>query len=135
MKNTHLILRSMLFLVALTGILSGVALLLPWSTTVDWLKRLEIHGVPASLPAPIIEYWLMMMAAACAVIGYLYLVAALKLEKYRIILPFLGWSLLFIGVTAGYHGVRLGIPPWPFYADMLICAVCGSGIVWCAKKV
>jgi hypothetical protein len=135
MKPNIILLRAMLIVVALTGLFSGVAVFIPWKSTVAILKRLGIEGVPTAFSSPIIEYWLLMMAATCVVVGYLYLVAALNPQKYRNILPILGWGLILIGITAGYHGFRLGLPPWPFYADIGICAVCGPGILWFSRRV
>jgi hypothetical protein len=127
-------LRAMLILVALSGLHCIVFLFIPWEWTLAVVKWLEIKGVPEEC-SPIIEYWMLMMAALCVIIGYLYLIAALNPQKYRNILPILGWALVFIGLAAGYHGFRLGLPPWPFYADLGICAVCGPGIVWLSRSV
>jgi hypothetical protein len=124
----------MLVVVALSGLHCIVFLLIPWEWTIAVVKWLEIRGVPDRY-SPITEYWMLMMAALCVVIGYLYFVAALNPPKYRNLLPILGWALVFIGITAAYHGFRLGLPPWPFCADVGICAVCGPGIVCLAKKV
>jgi hypothetical protein len=134
MRFDLLFLRAMLILVALSGLHCVVFLFIPWERTLAVVKWLKIEGVPDRY-SPITEYWALMMAALCVVIGYLYLVAALKPQKYRNVLPILGWALVFIGVTAGYHGFRLGLPPWPFYGDLVICAVCGPGIVWLARRV
>lgn len=135
MKKLNLtILRAMLILVSLTGLHCVVFLFIPWDWTLAVVKWLKIQGVSDKY-SPIIEYWMLMMAALCVVIGYLYLVAALNPQKYRNLLPILGWALVFIGITAGYHGFRLGLPPWPFYGDLVICAVCGPGIVWLAKRM
>jgi len=98
---------------------------------VRWLK---IEGVPAA-PPPIIEYWMLLMAAMCVVIGYFYLIAALNPWKHRALLPILGWSLVFMGAAAVYHGLRLGLPPWPYCADVAICAVCGPGILWFGRGI
>lgn len=134
MNSPIILLRATLFIVASTGLFSGVALFVPWETTVALLKRLSIGGVPSSFSAPIIEYWMLMMAACAVVVGWLYLVAGLRPHKYKVILPILGWGLLFIGVTAGYHGFRLGLPPWPFYADLAVCSVCGPVIIWSSRR-
>lgn len=135
MKLDLLLLRIMLIVVALTGLVGVVDLFISWETTVGIMGRLGIAGVPAASPSPIIEYWLRMMAAVSVVVGYLYLVAALNPWKFKSLLPILGWGLILIGVTAGYHGFRLGLPPWPFYADLGICAICGPGIVWLSRRV
>jgi len=134
MRIQTALLRTMLILVSLTGLHCVVFLFMPWEWTIAVVKRLEIKGVPEEC-SPIIEYWMLMMAALCVVIGYFYLVAALNPQKYRNILPILGWALVFIGLTAGCHGIRLGLPSWPFYGDLVICAVCGPGIVWLSRRV
>jgi len=134
MRIQTALLKAMLILVALTGLHCVVFLFIPWEWTVAVVKWLKIPGVSDKC-SPVIEYWLMMMAAVCVVVGYLYLVAALNLQKYRNVLPILGWALVFIGITAGYHGFRLGLPAWPFYGDLVICGVCGPGIVWLSRRV
>ena len=135
MKPNLTLLRAMLVVVAVNGLFSGVALFIPWESTVAMLKWLRIEGVPTAFTSPIIEYWILMMAATCVVVGYLYLVAALNPQKYKNLLPVLGWGLVFIGITAGYHGFRLGLSPWPFYVDIVICGVCGPGIIWLSRRV
>ncbi len=135
MKLNLMILRSMLVVVAVTGLFGSVDLFISWETTASIMERLGITGVPPASPSPIIEYWLRMMAAVGVVIGYLYLVAALNPRKYQSVLPILGWGLILIGITAGYHGFRLGLPSWPFCADLGICAVCGPGIVWLSRAM
>jgi hypothetical protein len=134
MRFDLLLLRAMLILVALSGLHCIVFLFIPWEWTLAVVKWLNIEGVPDRY-GPITEYWMLMMAALCVVIGCLYLVTALNPQKYKNILPILGWALVFIGITAGYHGFRLGLPPWPFYGDLVICAVCGPGIVWLSKRI
>jgi hypothetical protein len=134
MRFDLLLLRAMLIVVALSGLHCIVFLFIPWEWTIAVVKWLKIEGVPDRY-SPITEYWALMMAALCVVIGYLYLVTALNLQKYKNVLPILGWALVFIGITAGYHGFRLRLPPWPFYGDLVICAVCGPGIVWLARRV
>lgn len=135
MKIDIAILRLMLILVAVMGLSCGGVPFIPWESTAAIIKHLAIQDVPAVLSSPIIEYWLMTMAAVCVVVGYLYLVAAVNPAKYKNVLPILGWGLVLIGITVGYHGFRLGLPPWPFYADLLTCGLCGPGIVWLLRKV
>jgi len=96
-----------------------------WNDVYIICKGTKIKTIIKDVPeecSPIIEYWMLMMAA-------------LNLQKYRNILPILGWALVFIGITAGYHGFRLGLPAWPFYGDLVICGVCGPGIVWLSRRV
>lgn len=135
MKHGNLVLlRLLLLVVAAAGLFSSVALFIPWATTVAILKQIGIGGVPAAFSSPIIEYWMFTSAAVSGVVGYLYLVAALKPEKFWPIVPILGWGLIFIGVAVGYHGFRLGLPLWPLGGDLGICAVCGPGIIWLSKS-
>ncbi len=134
MKPDLILLRVMLIVVAVTGLPCGGVLFIPWESTVAIVKRLGIGGVPPA-PSPIIEYWMLMMAAVCVVVGYLYLVAALDPWRYKSVLPILGWGLILIGAAAAYHGFRLRLAPWPFYADLGVCALCGPGILWLSKGV
>ncbi len=109
MRIQTALLKAMLILVALSGLHCTVFLFIPWEWTIAVVKWLKIEGVPDRY-SPITEYWALMMAALCVVIGHLYLVAALNLQKYRNILPILGWALVFIGFAAGYHGFASGPP-------------------------
>jgi hypothetical protein len=135
MNKPVIILRAMLIAVALEGVFCSIALLQPWASMVAQLKWFGIEGVPAIIADPIIEYWLLQTAALSCIVGFCLFVMALSPQKYKPILPAIGWSLIFIGVTSAYHGFRLGLPPWPFYADMVTCGICGPGIVWLARRI
>lgn len=37
------------------------------------------------------------------------------------------------GMLLLFHGLRLHLPPFPFYGDTAACLVGGGGILWWAK--
>jgi hypothetical protein len=134
MKVRLAFLRLMLIVVAVTGLPCSSSLFMPWESTVASATRLGIEGVPQT-PSPINEYWLRMMLVLRVLVGVFYFVAALNPVKYKSIMPILGWGMVFVGVAAGYHGFRLGLPSWTFYSDIVICGVCGLGIIWLSKRI
>jgi len=56
-------------------------------------------------------------------------------EKYRELIPLLGWLSIIEGIILGVHGLRLGLPPFPFYCDTGFCLFVGTGIVVLHRKI
>jgi hypothetical protein len=84
---------------------------------------------------PMLDYWLRMAAGAFTLIGGLYFLLLLRPQKYLPIIPWFGGLMIGEGCILLVHGVRLGLPPLPFYADTAACFVGGAGILWFARKV
>lgn len=80
---------------------------------------------------PMLDYWLRMASGAFALVGGLYLLLMLQPQKYWAIIPWFGLLTLAEGVILLAHGLRLGLPPLPFYADTSACFVGGGGILAC----
>ena len=124
----RLILRINLVFVSLTGIFAAFVLVCPWSQAVAIYRLIGID-LPTQIEHPYLEYLTYMAAALSVMVGCLYLMAGVWPDKYSNLITFLGWSLLFIGVVVLFHGIRLKLPPWPFYPDPIISFVCGTLIL------
>ena len=124
----RLILRITLIFVALTGIFGVFVLLCPWAQAV---KIYQIFGIdlPLQIEHPYLEYLTYLGATLSVMVGILFFMAGVWPDKHSNIISFLGWSLLFIGVIVLVHGIRLNLPPWPFYPDPIISFICGSIIL------
>src|ERR1035438_6107401 len=66
---------------------------------------------------PMLDYWLRMAAGAFALIGGWYLVLMLWPRKFHAAIPWFGALMLVEGVILLVHGLRLSLPPFPFYGD------------------
>jgi len=69
-----------------------------------------------------------MAAGPFTLVGGWYLVLAIWPTKYWPVIPWFGALMLIEGVVLLVHGVRLGLAPFPFYADTTACFLGGSGI-------
>ena len=127
-------LRVVLFLVSLTGLFAIMFPFLPWKDFITICSWFGITDLPAEPSTPYTEYLFYTMFGASALFGYLYLIAAINPDKYSNIIPILGYALIFIGFIVLYHGIRLKLPPWPYFADPFICFVFGPSIVYLSKK-
>jgi hypothetical protein len=81
-----------------------------------------------------LDYWLRMTASAYTLIGLLYLLFALQPAKYRAVIPWFGWVMLVEGLVLLLHGIRLTLPPFPFYGDVAASFLGGGGILWFARR-
>ena len=82
---------------------------------------------------PMLDYWLRMAAGAFALIGVWYLMLALWPRKFWVAIPWFGMLMLAEGIILLVHGLRLGLPPFPFYGDSSACFVAGGGILLCSR--
>ncbi len=80
---------------------------------------------------PMYDYWFRMASSVFGLIGIFYFFLALKPEKYAVVMPFAGWFMIIEGVVLLIHGVRLELPPTPWYGDVGFCLVGGLGILLC----
>lgn len=128
-------LRPLRFFLLFSAFVWGVSLfgvVLPWSAAVEALQGLGAKTVPTD---PMLDYWLRMASGAFTLVGGLFLLLALQPQRYAVIIPWFGWLMLAEGCILLVHGVRLHLPPLPFYADTSACFLGGSGILFCAGKM
>jgi hypothetical protein len=78
---------------------------------------------------PMLDYWLRMVSGAFALVGLWYLALALWPRKFAVAIPWFGWVMVLEGVVLLVHGLRLGLPPFPFWADVAASFICGAGIL------
>lgn len=124
------LLRIVLLFAAFAWGVSVVGVVARWDDAVQMLQGLGAKSVPTD---PMLDYWLRMASGAFALIGGLYLLLALQPVKYAVIIPWFGWLMLAEGAILLTHGLRLGLPPFPFCADGAACLVGGGAILLLSK--
>ena len=82
-----------------------------------------------------LDYWLRMASGAFALIGVGYLLLAINPRKHASVLPWSGWLMIVEGAVLAFHGIRLGLPPFPFYGDIAACFIAGVAILALRKSV
>ena len=96
-------------------------------------KALQGLGAQPIAYDRMIEYWLRMAAGAYSLIGVWYLVLMLRPRRYYAAIPWFGALMLAEGAILLVYGLRLALPPFPFYADTASCIVGGLGILCLSK--
>ena len=125
------LLRFFLVFSALGWVVCVVGVFLSWSSFIELLHSL---GGPTVAYDRMLDYWLRMTACAYTLIGLLYLLLALQPAKYRVVIPWFGWVMVIEGVVLLHQGIRLALPPFPFYADVAVSFIGGGGILWSAPR-
>lgn len=92
-------------------------------------RALEGLGANPILYDPMLDYWLRMAAGAFGLVGVGFLLLALNPRRYATVLTWSGWLMVAEGVVLASHGFRLGLPPFPFYADLSACFLGGFAIL------
>ena len=127
-------LRSLRLFLLFSAFVWGVSLfgvVLPWTTAVEALQGLGAKTIPTD---PMLDYWLRMASGAFTLVGGLFLLLALQPVRYAVIIPWFGWLMLAEGTILLVHGVRLHLPPLPFYADTSACFLGGLGILFLSRR-
>ena len=121
-------LRTFLLLGAVTWGAASPGVFISWESATNAMAGFGAGPVPAD---SMLDYWLRMASGAFALVGCLYLTAALSPERMCTMIPLLGWFAVIEGIILLIHGLRLGIGPWPFFGDVAACLVSGGGILAC----
>ncbi len=108
-----------------------VGVFLSWSAAIEALQGLGAQPVAYDR---MLDYWLRMAAGAFALVGGWYLVLMLWPQKYYLAIPWFGWLMVIEGVILLVHGVRLSLPPLPFYGDTAACFIGGGGILFLSRS-
>ena len=124
------LLRMFLGFAALAWGASVVGIFVHWSTADEALQGLGAKPIPYD---PMLDYWLRMAAGAFALIGVWYFIMMLQPQKYYAAIPWFGGLMLVEGIILLVHGLRLSLPPFPFYGDTAACLLDGVGIMSLAK--
>lgn len=124
-------LRIFLVFSSLGWVICVVGIFVSWSRFIALLQGL---GGPSVAYDRMLDYWLRMTAGAYTLIGLFYLLLALRPAKYRAVIPWFGWVMVIEGGVLLVHGIRLALPPFPFFADVAACFIGGGGILWFARR-
>lgn len=79
-----------------------------------------------------LEYWFRMFAGAFGLIGVWYTMLMIWPRKFAVAIPWFGILMLVEGIILLVHGVRLSLPPFPFFGDTAACFMLGGGILYLA---
>jgi len=120
-------LRFFLAFAALAWGVSAYGVFASWPAASAALAGLGAKPIPYD---PMLDYWLRMASGAFALVGGLYLVLMVWPHRHLNVMPWFGALMLAEGAVLLVHGIRLGLPPFPFYGDTAACFVGGAGILY-----
>ena len=106
--------------------ISILGVFLPWSMMDIVLQNM---GATAPITDLQIQYWFRMATGAWSIIGFFYLMALLKPQKYNHLIPLLAWGTVFEGIVLLIHGLYLNLPLFPFAGDVGFCLIVGGGLL------
>ena len=124
------LLRLFLGFAAVAWGISVAGVFVSWSAANDALQGLGAHPIAYD---PMLDYWLRMAAGAFALLGAWYFVLMLWPRKFHAAIPWFGGLMLVEGVILLIHGLRLALPPMPFYGDVSACLVGGGAILYLSR--
>jgi hypothetical protein len=124
------LLRMVLGFAACVWGVSIFGVFLSWPAASEALQELGAKPIAYD---PMVDYWLRMAAGAFSLIGGLFLVLMIWPRKYAAVIPWFGGLMLAEGLILLIHGLRLSLPPLPFYADSAACLVSGGAILFLAN--
>ncbi len=76
-----------------------------------------------------LDYWLRMASGAFFLVGMLFLLFTLRPRRFAAVIPWMGWLMIAEGLILLVSGLRLRLPPAPFYFDTSACLLLGTGLV------
>ena len=123
------LLRMLLVFAGIAWSVSIVGVFASWSQAEEMLKG---FGAKTISYDPMLDYWLRMTAGAFTMIGCLFFVAAIWVQRFRDLIPWLGGLMTVEGLILLGHGIRLDLPPLPFYGDVAACLGGGGAILFLA---
>jgi len=124
------LLRLFLGFASITWGVSVFGIFVSWSAASQLLQKLGAHPIAYDR---MLDYWLRMTAGAFTLIGCWCLILMVWPKKYYIAIPWFGAFMFIEGIVLLVHGLRLSLPPFPFYADIAACFVCGGGILYLSR--
>ena len=92
------------------------------------------YGAAAPITDGQVQYWFRMATGAWSIIGFFYLMALLKPQKYSNLISLLAWGTLFEGIVLLIHGLYLNLPLFPFAGDVGFCLIVGGGLLLCTME-
>ena len=124
------LLRLLLLASAFAWAVSAVGVVLPWPAACAALRGLGAGDIPADR---MLDYWLRRAAGEFTGVGIFFLALAIRPARFANVIGLAGGLMFAEGVVLLVHGLRLGLPPLPFYADTGFCLLVGGGI-WVLRK-
>ena len=105
---------------------SIVGIFLSWSTAAQALEGLGAQNLAYN---QMLDYWLRMASGAFGLVGCWYLILMIWPHRYSVAIPWFGVLMIAEGLILLVHGIRLSLPPLPFYGDTAACFLGGGGIL------
>ena len=124
------LLRLFLGFAAVMWGVSVAGVFVSWSVVTGAMQGLGARSITYD---PMLDYWLRMAAGAFALIGGWYFVLMIWPRRFHAAIPWFGGLMLVEGVILLVHGVRLSLPPFPFYGDTTACFAGGAAILYLSR--
>ncbi len=125
------LLRIFLGFAAFAWGISIVGVFLSWPEATRALQGLGAQPIPYD---SMLDYWLRMAAGAFGLVGCWYSVLMIWPRKFHTAIPWFGGLMLVEGIILLVHGLRLSLPPFPFYGDTTACFVGGGAILYLSRS-
>jgi hypothetical protein len=126
-------LRLLRLVLGFAGFAWGVSVFgvfLSWPAATQALQGLGAQPIAYD---PMLDYWLRMAAGAFALIGGWYFVLMIRPRRYHAAIPWFGGLMIVEGLILLVHGLRLSLPPFPFYGDVSACLFGGASILYLSR--
>lgn len=117
------LLRLILLVAALGWGISILGVVLPWSAATAGLYGLGASEISHD---PMLDYWMRMAGGGFSIVGAVFAAILLAPRKYGVLIPLMAWLSLAEGLILLVSGLRLGLPPFPFWGDTAFCI--GTGV-------
>lgn len=131
MKQSQLrLLRILLGFAAFAWGISIVGVFVSWPEASQLLQGLGAKPIAYD---PMLDYWLRMASGAFALVGVWYLMMMIWPQKFFAAIPWFGALMVLESIILLVHGLRLSLPPFPFYGDVSACLADGFGILYLSR--
>lgn len=119
-----LLLRTFLGLGAVTWAAAIPGVFVSWNSAT---AAMEGFGAGRIAYDRMVDYWIRMASGAFGFIGLLFVVLLIWPRRHRDIIPWFAALSVLEGIILLIHGLRLSLPPFPFYGDVSACLLSGCG--------
>ncbi len=106
--------------------ISACGVFMKWETAAGALQGMGARPISYD---PMLDYWLRMASGAFALLGTGYFLLAINPRKFAVMLSWFGWIMVLEGIVLLFHGLRLGLSPFPFAGDVSASFAGGFGIL------
>jgi hypothetical protein len=119
-------LKICLWVTGLLCLLSGVGLFLPFSVYEAIGRSFGVETLP---DWPLFMYALRTMSATFIGIGVYFIILAFEPMKHKVLVPFSGLVVVFIGIVCVVAGTTARMPVMWYLGDALSCIILGGLIL------